>query len=363
MGARRVVVRRAWRFVTVMLVAWSGAAPAWAGEQSTERITDVASLEHAIGRVKVRASGKPTGSVQRLKLGAEVRELRQSPYFLWMEGRFDHEARQPYNLRRWGGEFGVGRELTESTDVLTTYRLDGYKVYGTGASDDPAFRTLAGRSDVSALELALLHDSRDDKFYATTGAKARLAGELAVDGLGGDYSFGRLDAEGACYLTPFKQAEGSTGAWYEEITFVDRLRVGWVAPFGDTDRVPFFERYFVGTASTVRGHRGRYLTPHGFEDEPVGGEIQLVNNFEARVPLFPGHFNRQLSTAVFFDAGRAYQRWSEVGNFGYALGAGLRYVVHWGFIHGVARLDYAVNLHHEEDDAHSNLHATFGMPF
>ncbi len=67
--------------------------------------------------------------------------------------------------------------------------------------------------------------------------------------------------------------------------------------------------------------------------------------------------------AAFFDAGRAFRRFSEIGDFGYGVGGGLRYVVHCWKLHGVLRADYAFSLDHEGDDAVSRLHVTFGVPF
>lgn len=165
----------------------------------------------------------------------------------------------------------------------------------------------------------------------------------------------------ALYWSPFR--ERPTGTVLDEVTLVEHLRLGWVEAFNDTDAVPFFERYFVGGTNTVRGHRSRWLSPRGQDDQFVGGEVQLVNNLEARTPIFPRLFDRQLSAAAFFDLGRAYRRFSDVGDFGYGVGFGLRYIVHWLFVHGVARADYGFNFDDEGDDASSRLHVTFGLPF
>ena len=139
--------------------------------------------------------------------------------------------------------------------------------------------------------------------------------------------------------------------------------MGWVEEFDDNSQVPFFERYFAGGTKTVRGHRSRWLTPRGLEDQFVGGEILLVNNVEARMPIFVDRFDRRLSAAVFFDAGRAFRKFSDVGDFGYGLGGGLRYVVKLWQLEGVARADYGFSLDDEGDDATSRLHLSFGVPF
>jgi len=345
-------------FVAGLLVVSS---PLEAVEQTTERITEVAVIEQQIGRIKVRGSGSLSGTAQRLRGGLEIHELFKSPLFFATESRFDQEKRLPYDLRRWGGDVGLGWALTESTRILAKYRFDHYKVFNTGSNVDPAFQTVAGRSAVTALGLVLRHDSRDDRFYPTSGLKASFSGELAIEALGGDDDFGRLDTDVAVYTTPFRTR--APGTMLGEVTLVEHLRVGWVENFGDTADVPFFERYFVGGTNTVRGHRSRWLTPRGLEDQFVGGEIQLVNNVEARVPIFARLFDRQLSAATFFDAGRAFRRFSEIGDFGYGVGGGLRYVVHLWKLHGVIRADYGVSLDDEGDDSTARFHVTFGLPF
>ena len=330
-------------------------------ELMNERISEVAALEGRIGRLKLRGSGKLSGDVQRLRGGVQVRELFQSPLFVSTEARFDQERRLPYDLRRWGGEVGVGWALNERTDLLATYRLDSYKVFETGPSVDPAFRSVAGRSAVTALGAALDYDSRDDTSYPTRGMRARLKGELALEALGGDYDLGRIDTDLAGYARPWRGR--AAGSLLDEITLVEHLHLGWVENFGDTDEVPFFERYFTGGTNTVRGHRSRWLTPRGLEDQFVGGEIQVVNNIEARVPIFTQLFHRQLSAAAFFDMGRAFRRFSDIGDFRYGVGGGLRYVVHLWKIHGVVRVDYGFSLGREGDDSSGRWHVSVGLPF
>ena len=163
------------------------------------------------------------------------------------------------------------------------------------------------------------------------------------------------------YVTPFRGT--ASGTWLGDVTFVEHARFGYVEGIGDTDDPPFFERYFVGGSSTVRGHRSRWLTPRGLEQQFVSGEIELINNIEARVPVLPETFDGRLSVAAFFDVGRAYRRFSEIGDFGYGVGAGLRYVVKVWKLHGVVRMDYGFSLDNEGDDSTSKLHVTLGLPF
>jgi len=336
--------------------------PLEAVSQPTERIPETVSLQQRFGRVTVHSAGSLSHEAQRLKGGLQVRQLFNSPWFVSSDVGLSAENHPSYNLHHWGDEVSVGRAINETTDLLATYRFDRYNVFHTGATTDPAFRTVAGNSTVTALGTALQHDSRDDGFYPTYGWRGRLGGELALQGLGGDYNFSRLDTDVSVYLSPFH--EQVRGTWLEDLTFVEHLRVGWMAPFRRCHPVPFFERYFVGGANTVRGHRNRWISPRGAEDEFLGGNVQLINNMEVRVPVFPYLLHRRLSTGVFFDVGEAAQGISKIGDFGYGAGVGLRYVVKLWKLQGVARVDYGIDLAREAGgDTSSRVHLTFGIPF
>lgn len=333
------------------------------GEQpsGTGRTPGVGTVEARVGKAKVYGDGDISSDTQELSVGLEVRELFDRPLFIFGEGRVGQEKFRHYDLHHWGDKWGVGYALDPATDFSATYRLHNYSLFDIGPETDPEIRSVQGLSTVSALGLSFKHDRRDDPLYPTTGYRLRVGAEAGLHGLGGDYDFGRLESNFAFYLSPFR--ESAAGRWWEEVTFAEHLRLGWVGSFGSTDEVPFFERYFVGGASTVRGHRGRWLTPRRLDDQFVGGQAQLVNNIEARLPVFKETFRRRLSGAAFFDLGRAYHRFSQIGNFGYGLGVGLRYIVKIWQMEGVARMDLGFNPAREDDDSRARLHLTFGVPF
>ena len=330
------------------------AVAASAAEASQEN-----SHQTPFGTLRFDGSGDVSGEAQRLSLWTQLRQIGGSPWFAFLEGRVSQEKYRNYDLHRWGGSIGVGRALSQDADLDLRYRGDRTSVFDVSPETDLAIRSENGLNETGAWGLFFQKDRRDDPHDTMEGFRLRLLGELALEEAGGDYNFGRLEADWAWYGNPFWEREGILG----ELTFVEHFRVGWVENFGSTEDVPFFERYFMGGASTVRGHRSRWLSPRGIGDQFIGGEFQLLNNVEVRLPVFKEWFNRRLSVAGFFDMGRAFRRLSDAGDLSYGLGAGLRYVVHLWKIHGVLRADYGFNLAPEGDDATSALHITFGMPF
>jgi outer membrane protein assembly factor BamA len=314
----------------------------------------------AWGRLRFGGSGELSSDAQGLSVWTQLREIAGSTWFGVLEGRVAQEKYEPYDLHRWGASVGVGRALAKDLDVQVRYRLDQYSVFDVGPGTDPTIRSVQGKNEVGALALLVEKDGRDDPYVPTEGMRIRLAGELAFRQIGGDHRFGRLEGELAWYVSPLQGWDGMA----RELTLVEHLALGWVDDFGHAETgVPFFERYFVGGSGTVRGHRRRWLSPRGMGDQFVGGEIQMVNHMEARLPIFKERFDRRLSAALFFDVGRAFRRFSDVGDFGYGLGMGLRYVVHLWQVHGVLRTDVGFNPAPEGDDTRAAVHVTFGTPF
>ena len=330
----------------------TAAAPAQAQEAASQPAPEVPAVTYKIGRLKIDGSGDYSENNQELNIRAQLRDLFHTHWFVSGEGKLGRDLYRDYDLTRVGAQAAVGRALDGSTDLTASYRLEEVNVFHVSPDATPAYRNAAGRNTLGILGLSFNRDQRDDSTAATRGTRVQLTGELAWRGVGSSDNFGRLESDFSFYATPWK-----------DLTLVEHLRLGWMEDFGPNDEVPFFERYFVGGSSTVRGHRGRWLTPRGIDDQFIGGEIEAVNNVEARWPILKELFHRRLTGAVFFDAGRAFRRFSDVGEFGYGLGAGLRYAVHCGPIQGVLRADMGFNPDPKEDDSTANLHITFGMPF
>jgi outer membrane protein assembly factor BamA len=136
--------------------------------------------------------------------------------------------------------------------------------------------------------------------------------EQAGPWLRGTYRFVEATAEGRHYL-PLG----------ERVVVANRLRVGTITPGDDSEaNVPFYRRFFLGGASSVRGW-GRYeispLSGFGF---PIGGLAMIDGSAEARVPLW-GNFG----AVAFFDYGNVWSSASEMdfGDLRHAVGTGLRY--------------------------------------
>jgi outer membrane translocation and assembly module TamA len=136
--------------------------------------------------------------------------------------------------------------------------------------------------------------------------------EQAGKWLWGTYNYWAAGAEGRHFLPLGEQA-----------VVASRLRFGSLVPTDDLgENVPFYKRYFLGGASSIRGW-GRYeispLSGFGF---PIGGMSMLEGSTELRVPI-----KGKLGAAAFFDFGNVWaDSWSlDVRDLRYAAGPGIRY--------------------------------------
>ena len=64
---------------------------------------------------------------------------------------------------------------------------------------------------------------------------------------------------------------------------------------------PFYERFYLGGANSLRGYADRRLTPEGW------GTKLILTNSELRFPLSDGFPNQKVTGVLFFDAGGIWQ--------------------------------------------------------
>jgi outer membrane protein insertion porin family len=111
-----------------------------------------------------------------------------------------------------------------------------------------------------------------------------------------------------------------------------RGRIGVAEPYGDTEKIPIYERFFAGGAYTIRGYEERKVGPvdPGSKD-PLGGASMVVGNIEYTYPLFSF-----LKVAAFYDIGNVWEKAQDIfssqdtsnplntGGFKSSYGLGLR---------------------------------------
>jgi outer membrane protein insertion porin family len=124
---------------------------------------------------------------------------------------------------------------------------------------------------VSKLGLFFAYDTRNHALMPSRGQRTQVNADIAGGPLSGDTEMYRLEIETAYYYPGF--AEGHV---WEVVG-----KLGVVDTFGDSRRVPYFERFFLGGGYSLRGYDYRDIGPqmqrwkNGVEDGKLGYYVNV----------------------------------------------------------------------------------------
>lgn len=289
-----------------------------------------------------------TGGGQRLRLRAETGSTRSNLLLSFMEpwifdrpisGGFDvyrterdkeRDTGYAYDEEKVGGGVRLGKQFTEFVSGGVSYRMEEVTIENldTGVSADLAAE--AGTNTVSVFGFTTTRDSTDSKFSPTTGLVLSGGADFAGGAIGGDKDFYRLQARGKYYI-PFKLKS------VLELS----VRGGVVDAYGDSSKVPIFERFFAGGARSIRGYDERKVGPlDSSTGDPVGGEALLTANVEYTVPII-----EFVKLAAFLDTGNIWGKAEDFASGGFKSGAGVGVRVKTPI--GPVNLDYGYPLNDE----------------
>jgi outer membrane protein assembly complex protein YaeT len=184
------------------------------------------------------------------------------------------------------------------------------------------------RGTLSAVAFNIGRNTTSNILDARSGYVLNGQVEQAGKWLWGTFNYWSAAGEGRHYLSMGRRA-----------VIANRVRLGTIDGFGDLEaNVPFYKRYFVGGATSVRGW-GRFevspLSGFGF---PIGGHSMLEGSSEVRLPVWG-----KVGAVAFLDYGNVWTQTAhfDLGDLRYAVGPGLRYATPIG----PARFDvgYQVN--------------------
>ena len=233
-------------------------------------------------------------------------------------------------IRQFGG-FGspiIGRPQATTVSVTYANEWEDYKIFD-AALADPTFRDElialgldprcgtgprcgVGAGQLSSLFIDAGRNTTGNVIDAKRGYVANLHVGQAGSWLGGDFDYFEATGEGRFY-----QAVGSLAV------VAVRARLGSIeSPGSEDELVPFFKRYFLGGATSLRGW-GRYeVSPLSGSGLPIGGHSIFEFSTEVRFPVW-GKF----SGVVFLDGGNVWSRpWDvDLNDLRYAVGPGIRY--------------------------------------
>jgi outer membrane protein insertion porin family len=217
-----------------------------------------------------------------------------------------------YNERRYGFDIPASTGLGEFNRIGLTYKLEQIELYDMSSGLSQVILDEKGTRSKSSMMLTLSRDTRDDFMLPGKGYKVDLWSELAGGPVfGGQTSIYKLGMNGQIYFTM---------PWWEKNILSFSGSTAVVDQWDDANRVPLFDRFFMGGPSTVRGFKFRSIGPKdgGPDGEPLGGKTMAYLQSEYSIPVI-----ERVRFATFMDLGQA---WSSAYSFSGAspsVGAGI----------------------------------------
>jgi outer membrane protein insertion porin family/translocation and assembly module TamA len=271
-----------------------------------------------------------------------------------VNGQSWYASTPAYTLRTTGGRIGLlktlsradvvgGSHVRGSVSLTFAREYESYDVTPAALADrdfrptllalglDPSTGT--GRGTVSAVIADAQRNTVLNLLDARGGSLLSMHAEAAVKAAGGDFAYRELSGEGRGYwsLNP-------------NVVFAAHLRAGSIGTSGDPKTsVPFFKRYFLGGANSLRGWGRFEVAPLTSEGLPIGGFSMLESSGEVRLSREKSAFG----VVAFVDAGNVWDKsWRIFANdLRTDVGVGLRYRT----VVGPIRLDIAYQLTPEDE--------------
>jgi outer membrane protein insertion porin family len=232
-----------------------------------------------------------------------------------------------YDQTRTGGKLRFGKEISEYLSAGAYYRYEVVKIGNFLENVSADLLAEEGQNTVSSVGFSLTEDKRDNKIVPTKGWLLTGLTDVAGGPFGGDKDFYRLETNGAYYV-PLR---------YNSVVEISG-KLGLVTAYGNSEKVPIFERYFAGGGRSIRGYDERSIGPlDANTNDAIGGESIFVGTVEYTIPLV-----EVIKLAAFFDTGNVWEKASKLGSGKLFSGVGLGFRVKTPI--GPMNLDYGVPL-------------------
>ena len=197
-------------------------------------------------------------------------------------------------------------------------------------------------------KVSYVHDTRDRVLFPNEGQKHSIAFEAGLPG--SDIEYYKIKLNTANYFPVTKK-----------VTFALKGGISYGDAYGKSNELPFFERFYSGGISTVRGYEHNSLGPKDSKNDPKGGTVAV--NARAEL-LFPAPFAEDVDNfrlSAFVDGGNVFEDMDAFESSEIRYSAGLSAT--WMSPIGPFTLSYAKPLNAKEGDNEQMLQFSIGASF
>jgi outer membrane protein insertion porin family len=212
---------------------------------------------------------------------------------------------------------------------------------------DPFFFGEEGRRRESRFTPSFVHNTVDNPWTPRSGVKYTTSMQFVGGPLGGTLSFYKPSAEAIVYIPHTRRT--ALGI---------RVEGAYVRPFGDTDRLPYYQRFFLGGETQIRGYDIRSVGPIDAENRSLGGNKFALFNAEYYFDI-----GGPLRLVLFFDAGQTFLEGENIAisKFRTSTGAEMRFIM--PVLNVPFRLIWALNPHRDAFQPKSTFKFAVGSTF
>jgi outer membrane protein insertion porin family len=203
------------------------------------------------------------------------------------------------------------------------YRIEEVQISALASDASPDVIEAEGYHTVSAVKAGISYDKTlfDMLEGAYDGNDNALYFEYAGGALGGSVDYYKGEITNRFFYPLYTIGSGSQ-SYHHIISLANHI--GIIEPHESGDKIPIFERFFLGGPNTVRGFRFRGLGPQ-YEGNAQGGTAMLWGNVEYSLPIF----QKFLRGVAFFDYGNLSPTYDDFdwNEMRFVVGGGVRITV------------------------------------
>jgi outer membrane protein insertion porin family len=232
---------------------------------------------------------------------------------------------------------------SSASDEVIDFIIESSDKYATGT--DP--NNVDGiKYDSFFTTLSISNDTRNRRIFADSGY---------LNSFGLEIHTGDLDFYKARFI--HQTAFGFT----DTLTFNFRTRISYGEAYGDSSDLPFFEKYTAGGVRTVRGYDRNSLGPKDSNNEPFGGNLQVLTHTEILFPVESLGSTETFRLGVYFDAGNVFADAESYESNELRQSVGLS--AKWFSLVGPLEFSYAFPINDKSGDDTRNFQFAIGASF